>query len=364
MKDAKAVNDLTVDITTDGPDPILPSRAYWLKIIPPKAAASDDFAQHPVGTGPYMFKDWQRGSSIELVRNPDYWGKAPALDGVTYRYVPDTGAQIAGLDAGEFDLITRLPPEDMKQVPVAKSVQGLEQPVIILSAVSGITQDVRVRQALNYAIDKEAIAETLFENYATVSEGQLLAPTYFGYDKDTKAYAYDPDKAKELLKEAGAEGATIHLVGSNDHWLKDGELCQAVAGMWSAVGLKVDAQIIPFGEYAKYVFDRDHRMDAIYVSNSNELMDADRPLSAYYSMSGPGSSNADTEMRDMIDKARTETDPAARADLYHKIVEHAHDQAYFTWLVIMQDLYGTSKRLVWEPRVDSKLMISEMSVSQ
>jgi peptide/nickel transport system substrate-binding protein len=283
---------------------------------------------------------------------------------VNYRFIGESGTRLAGLMAGEFDIITNLLPELMERAPQAKVVLGLEQPIMILSAVSGVTQDERVRQALNYAIDKEGLAAGLFGTQATVSQGQLLAPSYFGFDPETKAYPYDLAKAKALIKEAGAQGKTITVVGTAGRWLKDREIVEAVAQMWTEAGLKTDVKIFEFSEYLKRLFDRNARPDAVFVSNSNELMDADRPLSAYYSLSGPGSSNNDAAMKADIDAARTETDPAKRAALYHKILSHAREQAYFAWLVVLSDLYGTSARLNWAPRTDAKLLVKEMTLKK
>jgi peptide/nickel transport system substrate-binding protein len=364
ITDARKVDDLTVDVITKGPDPILPARMYWMKMVPPVAAASPDFIQSPVGTGPYKLVKWARGSSIQLAKNDAYWGGAPTIDGVSYRFIGESGTRLAGLMAGEFDIITNLLPEFTERAPKAKVVSGLEQPIMILSAVSGVTQDERVRQALNLAVDKEGLAAGLFGAHASVSQGQLLAPSYFGFDRETKAYSYDPARAKALIKEAGAQGKTITVVGTAGRWLKDREIVEAVAQMWSEAGLKVDVKIFEFNEYLKRLFDRNARPDAIFVSNSNELMDADRPLSAYYSLSGPGSSNADADMKADIDAARTETDTAKRAALYHKIVAHAREKAYFAWLVVLSDLYGTSTRLEWEPRTDAKLLVKEMTIKK
>jgi peptide/nickel transport system substrate-binding protein len=364
ITDARKVDDLTVDVITKGPDPILPARMYWMKMVPPVAAARPDFIQSPVGTGPYRLVKWARGASIQLAKNDAYWGGAPSIDTVNYRFIGESGTRLAGLMAGEFDIITNLLPEFMERAPKAEVILGLEQPIMILSAVSGVTKDERVRQALNYAIDKDGLADGLFGTHASVSQGQLLAPSYFGFDKDTKAYPYDLAKAKALIKEAGVQGKTITLTGTAGRWLKDREIIEAVAQMWTEAGLKVDVKIFEFNEYLKRLFDRNIRPDAVFVSNSNELMDADRPLSAYYSMSGPAASNSDAEMKADIDTARTETDPAKRATLYHKIVSHARDKAYFAWLVVLSDLYGTSSRLVWAPRTDAKLLVKEMTIKK
>src|SRR5690606_17570627 len=113
----------------------------------------------------------------------------------------------------------------------------------------GLTKDVRVRQALNYAVDKEALATDLFGGYASVSNGQLLAPGWFGYDPDIKPYPYDPEKATALLKEAGAHGQTISLYAPSGRWLKDKELAETIAAYWEAAGLKVQFRVLAWADY-------------------------------------------------------------------------------------------------------------------
>lgn len=361
---AEAVDDRTVRLTTAGPDPILPSRLYWMKMVPADASQADGFAENPVGTGPYVFQDWQRGSTITLTVNPDYWGETPSIDTVNYRFVEESGTRLAGLLSGEYDLITNLQPEFVDQVPNSAAVSGLELPIVILSADSGPTQDVRIRQALNYAVDKQVLAENLFEGYAEVMQGQLLAPSYFGFNSAVTGYEYDPDKARALLEEAGAAGVEVELIGTSGRWLKDRELVEVIAGFWSEVGVTPVVRIFEFDEYLNRLFDRQTRGDAIFVVSSNELLDADRPFSAYYHMGGIGASNTDATLAGLIDTARTETDVKAREDLYHQAVQIAFDQAYFLFLLNIEDIYGMSERLQWTPRVDAKLLVSEMSVAE
>ncbi len=362
IKDAGKVDDLTVRIITDGPDPILPSRLYWMKMVPPGYARDAKFAEAPVGTGPYKFAGWNRGQNIRIEANPAYWGEKPQVQKVTYRFVSDSGTRLAGLLAGEFDVITNLLPEFTKKVPQAIHILGLEHPIIILNADSGPTKDLRVRQALNYAVDKKALAEGLFEGFAQVAQGQLLSPSFFGFNKEVTAYPYDPAKAKALLKEAGAAGASIEVIGTAGRWLKDREMVEAVAGYWEAVGLKPKVRIFEFNEYLNRLFDRKTRADAIFVVSSNELMDADKSFSAYYKAGGIGSSNSDKELATLIDSARGETDAAKRTALYHQAVKRAQGQAYFVWLLNIEDVYGVSKRLSWAGRVDAKMFVNEMKV--
>jgi len=354
IKDAISKDDLTVHVITNGSDPILPSRLYWLKVVPPIHSKDPKFAEKPVGTGPYKLISWKRGQSIELKRNDSYWGSAPEIQTAHNRFIEEPGTRLAGLMAREFDLITNLLPEFTKQVPKSVHILGLEHPILILNSDKGATKDVRVRQALNYAVDKEALAKGLFEGYAQVAQGQLLSPSFFGFNKDVKAYPYDVAKAKQLIKEAGAEGATVELIGTSGRWLKDRDLVETVAAYWTKVGLKVDVRIFEFSEYLNRLFDRKTRADSIFVAASNELLDADKTFSAYYKAGGIGSSNTDEKMAGMIDAARSEIDVEKRLNLYHQVVKHAYDQAYFVWLLNIEDVYGLSKRLDWAGRVDAR----------
>ena len=362
IKDARATGDLTLHVITDGPDPILPTRLYWLKVVPPKHSKGPKFAENPVGTGPYRFVTWQRGQHIDLVRNDDYWGPAPQIASVKYRFIEEPGTRLAGLMAGEFDLITNLLPEFTSHVPKSVNVLGLEHPIIILNADKGVTQDVRVRKALNHAVDKQALAQGLFEGFAQVAQGQLLSPSFFGYNDQVKAYPYDPDLARKLIEEAGAAGRTIELIGTSGRWLKDRDLVEAVADYWKKAGLDVKVRIFEFNEYLNRLFDRKTRADAIFVVSSNELLDADKSFSAYYKAGGVGASNTDETLAGLIDAARSETDAQKREGLYHQAVQLAYDQAYFVWLLNIEDIYGLSARLVWPGRVDARLLVKEMQI--
>ncbi|MEM9975102.1 MAG: ABC transporter substrate-binding protein [Pseudomonadota bacterium] len=364
MAGAEVIDDVTVHIKTSGPDPILPARMYYFMIVPPEASQADDFAEAPVGSGPFKFVSWDRGNEIVLEADPEYRGGAPDVTQVTYRFIEEPGTRLSTLLAGEVDLVTNLLPEFMAQVPQAASMRGLEHPMVLLNADGGITADTRVRQALNYAIDKEALASALFEGQAQVEAGQLLGPTYFGFNEEISAYPYDPDRAMALLEEAGAAGGEITLVSTAGRWLKDRELTEVVAGFWSAVGLNVDVQIYEFDEYLQRLFRSEdgQRADAIFVVSGNELLDADRSFSAYLAPSGFGASNSIDQLEEWITAARTEIDLEARQALYEQVVEYAHEEALLTFLLNINNIWGMSERLSWEPRVDGKMFVSTMTV--
>ncbi|MGH9212750.1 MAG: ABC transporter substrate-binding protein [Acidimicrobiales bacterium] len=362
---ATKVDETTVQVTTAEADAVLPARLYWLKMIAPDAQDADDISDAPNGTGPYVFDSYTQGSSLTLTANPDYWGGEPSIGTVDYEFVSEAGTRLAGLISGEYDLITNLPPQDVEQAPASTQVQGQEHPIVILNADEGITADPDVRRALNLAVDKEAIVEQVYGGYAVVDPGQLISPSIVGFNDDLEPYEYDPEEAQSLIEEAGVAGETITLVGeSSGRWLNDRELVEAVASYWTAAGVEVDLQTPGFDEYLDVLFDRESRADAIFVSSSNDLLDADRQLSTFYAAGGIGSSNSNEELASLIAAARTELDPDGRTPIYNEALQMAYDEAYFVWLVNNEDLYGLSDRMDWEPRVDAKLLVNEMAVTE
>lgn len=361
---AKATDEMTVDVTTDGPDPILPARMYWLKIVPPKYASEEPtkFVESPVGTGPYKFVSWDRGSKIVLEANADYWGGAPEIDRVVVRPIQEESTRLAALQAGEVDLVRDLLPEQIDRAPKAVHTPGLEFPIVRLNNREGPLTDLRLRQAINYAVDKEAIAESLYGGYAVVAQGQILTPGHFGFNPDVKPYPYDPDKARELIKEAGYDGSTIEFVGEAGRWLKDRELIEAVAAQLTDVGLNVDVQIHEWSNYLDYLFAQENQPDMIFVSHDNTLLDADRTLSALYLCGGRLSAYCNEEVAKLVNDGRTETDQNKRLKMYQEAVKLYRDDAGALFLVNVENIYGLSERLQWQPRLDGKILFKEMSV--
>lgn len=361
---AEKVDDLIVRIKTSGPDPILPSRMYWMKMVPPVYAADGDLAGAPVGTGPYKFESWNRGSDLKLVANADYWDGAPEIDEVTYRFVTEPGTRLSGLMAGEFDVITNLLPEFTGSVPKFAAVPGLETSVFVLGTDNEVTKDPKVREALNLAIDRQAIVDGLFMGYATIAKGSHVNPAAFGFNENLAYYEYDVAKAKALIEEAGALGKPLKVIGESGRWLKDREQIETVAAYWAETGLDVSVEIQEFSMYLDSLMGDGPRPDAIFIANSNELLDADRETSFIYHMDGAAASNSDAEMAQMIDDARVETHIAKRKALYDAILQRGHDLNYTVPLFNLQDIYGLSERMEWTPRSDGKMIIKEMAVTE
>lgn len=366
IKQAEAVDAVTVKVHTNGADPALPARLSWLTIVSPAAAADGSLSQKPVGSGPYVLTEWSKGNRIVLTKNPNYWNPKAVgnVDRATYRFVAEPGTRLSGLRAGDFDFITNLLPEDTKRVAKAVTLKGTDLPFVSLNALKGLTADVRVRQALNYAVDKEALANDLYGGYASVSHGQLLAPGWFGYDASINPYPYDPKRATELLKAAGAHGKSIDLYAPSGRWLKDKELAETIAAYWEAAGLKVNFRVLAWAEYLDALNKNRVPTEAqISSSHSNQLLDADRTLSAYYAEGGVAAANDNAELKKLIEDARQEADPAKRQALYSKALQIGRDQAYLVFLLDGGEIFGLSKRVEFSPRVDGLIPLKDFRVT-
>ena len=361
IKGATKVDDLTVTITTDGPDPSLGSKLTWLKVVDPAYAATADFASKPVGTGPYKFVEWKKGQSVTLTANPDYWGTKPAIKDVTIRVIPEINTRLQALKGNELDLTANLSPELMSQAPATANVKSVEFYEIYFSNQNPGKPfaDKNTRLAAQYAVDKEGILKSLFAGLGTVQAGQIIRSDWPGFNPNLKAYPYDVAKAKSLLAGKTPE---IKLVGEGGRWLKDKETLQAVAGYLTAVGFKVNLDIQEFGAWVSSLFlPYDQKPDSIWGSTSADLLEADRPLTQTIC----GSKQVtwcNQQYTDLVNKARITTDAKARQDLYNQATQIQYDESPILYLINPDDIYGLSAKLVFKPRLDGKILFKEMSL--
>lgn len=364
MKSAKKVDATTVDVITSTEDPLLPNRMAFMKMVPPKASQSADFAEKPVGTGPYLFGDRTVGESITLKANPNYWGDAPSVEEVQVRTLEDESARLAALKSGEVDLVLNLSPDFADQVPKFINVPGAENMnVLLLNKEPGVTDDVRVRQALNYAIDKEAIAKSLYGGYARPLKCSTVPPQAFGHNPDLEPYSYDPEKAKQLIQEAGATGKPISFISTPDRWVKSREVTQAIAAYVEAVGLKPKLELKNWDNYLDDILAKRNRPEMLFHSSTNDLLDADRQISTYYQSTSQLASYKNAEVDKLADEARSEPDEDKRLTDYNELEKIACDDASHIFLVNLDDMYGLSDRLDWQPRVDQRVFYKDMKLT-
>jgi peptide/nickel transport system substrate-binding protein len=266
LSGTRVIDSQTVEFDTRFPfGPMLTYLSHTAGGIVSPAAADkwgDDFAIHPVGTGPYSAIDISRGVQVTLKRNPDYFGPAPKTDQITLRMIVDDGARVAALQAGQADIATSVPAQDVDRLKRAGitivSAPSLQNQYLGINTTRPGLGDVRVRQALNYAVDKQAISRTLFQNFfAPLSS--LLPAGAFGYAPQP-AFDYDAAKAKQLLADAGyGPGKPFRrliLWTPEGMWPKDIVVAQAIQAQLRQAGLDVDVQRQERGSYYTSMHDR------------------------------------------------------------------------------------------------------------
>jgi peptide/nickel transport system substrate-binding protein len=227
-------------------------------IVSPTAVRrwGDDFVVHPVGTGQYEATEVTRGSRVVLRKNPNYFGPAPKPDEIVWRTMVDDGARVAALESGQVDVATSIPAQDISRLKgrgfTVTTADSLQNQYLGINVARQGLSDVRVRRAINYAIDKRNIVNVLFQNLFTPLTS-VLPQGAFGYGKQEPAYEHNPDEAKRLLQEAGyGPGRPLRrlvLWSPEGMWPKDIVVAQAIQGHLKRVGIEVDLQRQERGSY-------------------------------------------------------------------------------------------------------------------
>jgi peptide/nickel transport system substrate-binding protein len=370
FKQAESVDDFTVDIVTKGPDPVLARRITFMGVIAPDflAKTPDAATTAPVGTGPYKVVEWIKGQHLLLTANEDYWGDPkPTIKEVEFLPRAESGVRLTALKAGEAHLIANVTPEDAGTLSKEQVVAAVSTETMYMRPNSNrpLTSDVRVRQAMQYALDRELIVKEIMGGYGSVPNGQLYNSATFGFDPDMRDYPYDPDKARALIKDAGAEGKTLSINGeSANRWLKDREVQQVVASMLEKVGLKVDLQFREVGEWNKIGFEvQNPPVDVHFSSAGNDQVDPDRILVSYARTGGRLSTYSNPDLDKTIDASRAELDPNKRANLLRQIAAVIRDQAVVVPIVQPMNVYGVSPKLKFQPKANAQLPANRMTLT-
>lgn len=367
------IDAMTVEMTTKKPYPAIGLLLAQVYITPPKywaAAGVDGFRTAPIGTGPYVLKEWVRDSRLVMTPNAGYWGGAPkGISELVWRPIPTDMSRAAGLQAGEYSIGTNLP---ISSAPALKSA-GLQVIAVpsfriymltfsMLPDEPGPLHDKRVRQALNYAVDKQAIVDALFGGQAKVLNGQVLRPQQIGYDSSLTDYAYDVDKAKALLKEAGyADGFEIQFKFPSGRYAQDREVAEAVSGMLSEVGVRCKMVALEAGEFLKQLDTK--KLGPLGMMGTAPADDPDAMVAQFRS-TWRYSYIQNPELDMLIDAGASEIDPAKRAETYKKIGQMMREEAYTLYLYQGVDFYGASPKVAgFSPRGDQRYLLSGISIA-
>jgi peptide/nickel transport system substrate-binding protein len=364
---AKVVDPDTIDVTTDGANAVLPVQMTQLVMVPPKAAGEKNFGDAPIGTGAYKFARWDRGRDIVLTLNETYWGKKPAIREFVVRVIPDAQTQIAALQAGEVDLVLDLLPEQAKLAPRVISVPAAEFSYIQFNAHKKEMADPKVRVAMNLAIDKETLARSLYLGHGQPNHAQHLSKGMLGYNAKLKAFAYDPKKARQLLKEAGyPNGFEVVLHAPIGRYLKGEETSEFVAAQLKEVGIRVKVQLHEWNAYRKLgriPGNEPGAFDLKYGWNSNEWFDASRIVS-HITCDGTSSKLCNKKIDQLMDQAIKTLDQKARDKLYQQVWAALNEDPHSIYLLQQNLIYGLSKRVEWQPRLDDEVRVAAMGLAK
>lgn len=367
VKEVRVIDPLTVEVVTAGPDPLLPTRfsRYPTEVVPPKYVTEVGrkvFAQKPVGTGAYKLLAWEKGTGVTLERNDGYWGKAPQVSRVVFRAIPEASTRVNALLSGEADIITDVSADDRRKIESSEvarvsTVERAGNIVYIgLRSESAPLNDLRVRQALNYAVDKRSIVKYILKD-AAVETNSIIGPRDFGYAGEPAGYAYDPEKAKALLAEAGyAQGFSIEL-DTVSWYLKSTDVAQAIAEQLKAIGVRVKINPIESAIYRERVpAGKESPLYMLGWSSTNTL-DADAAVYAILHSGEPYSTYSNPTVDKLLEEARFAGPDTPRAKLYAEIQAAYIADAPRIFLYQENKYYGVSKRIAWEGRADTALPV-------
>lgn len=323
------------------------------------------FADHPIGTGPWRFVKREPGASVEFEAVKDHWRVTPAFQTLIIKLVPEESTRVAMLKRGEVD-VAEISLDNVDAVKAA----GLEirkspfetQAVLFLAGTwvqtdePKPTMDLRVRQALSLAIDREELAKTFFKGYGTPGVRLKTAPYSFGWDPTWKADPYDPQKAKSLLAEAGYPGKfkdpvinlwSYQLPGAG--WMP--QLIQIISGYWEAVGVKTKVTPIDFATVRSMYVARPQDPKLIGTVYPFNLPAQSNPLMSIvndYGSKGINQNLQDATWDELYAKTLAELDANKRIDLFRQLMNRGHSHYTVLMTVSLQRLYGVSNKIgVW-----------------
>ena len=342
-----APNDSTVVITLSEPLAFFPKLLAMpiASIVPDSVPA--DFGQRPVGTGPWKFVEWKHDDYLKFTKNPSYWGGAPATDTLIARIIPEPSTAVAEFESGNVDLLlipqgeTASWEQTDEKSALLQSAPALILYYVAINATRGPLADVRVRQAINHAVDTKTILDELMGGRGFLARG-VVSPILDGADTSRARYAYDVARAKELLSAAGhPNGVDVELWHSQDATIS--RLSQAVQGYLNAAGIRT--KLVQRDASSAREAARKGETDMTLKTWYADYPDADSflyPL-LYSGSKGPGgnvSFYASPEFDKLVLAARREQDVAKRATLSRSADSLAYAEAPMVPLFFYNDLYA------------------------
>lgn len=360
VKEIEVIGELDAKILCDSPSPWLPAQiATWLMLVPPGYTAEQALSS-PVGTGPYSLASYAAGENVELTRNPNYHlgdvkGEAIA-ETATFRIVPDAATRVADIATGTANIVTNIPQDFITEVEM-QGAMVLEEPVVGSQWVRIATdvqpfEDARVRRALNHAVDSVTIAETLMGGVRPL--GSIFpderAP---GHLDSIGPYAYDPDRARALLEEAGVDqGLEVSMEITQAARV---DVAEAIASYLEAVGFVIDVVISDQATFNEGWSDPEK--PALRMATWSPLYEPHTLLNLVFASDGFLSRYSSDPVDSLIAQAAVEANPEARREIFESINRAMHDDAPVIFLWSLTAIYGVDeigKR--WSPQGNQEIV--------
>ncbi|MCZ4281503.1 ABC transporter substrate-binding protein [Kiloniella laminariae] len=356
-----AVDALTVKFSLNEPyAPFLSNLAYPTGLlVSPEAVKEhgEDVGRHPTGTGPFKFVEWISNERVVVDRNDEYWGEAAGVNAVVFRPITDANTRVAEMLAGGIDMMVEVPPTALSQFQsdefTIKEQAGPHVWFLILNAKEGPFADKRVRQAANYAINKEALVNDVLEGTAAVAAGPTPPAFAWAYNKELAPYPYDPEKAKALLAEAGVEGAelTFFVTEGGSGMLDPVSMGTAIQADLAAVGLDVKIETYEWntflGEVNPGLEGKADLAEMAWMTNDPDTL----PYLALRTDAWPekGGFNSgyysNVKVDELLEQARTSTSQDERAKLYREMQSIVQEDAPWVFVANWKQNAVTNDRV-------------------
>jgi peptide/nickel transport system substrate-binding protein len=339
ITEVKVVDEYTVQLSLAYPyAPLLSILASQEgSILSPKALAEnpENLAQHPVGTGPFVFEAWKSGQEISLKKNENYWGKKPNIDGVVFKVVPEDATRLAMIETGEAHINDQVPVTEIERIEASETMglyrtEGLAVEYVGFNTKKKPFDDVKVRKAISHAIEREAIIKGVYNNVGTLAN-VAMSPKVYGHSKEVKPYNYDLNEAKKLLKEAGYENGLELTLLTSDRKERI-NMAEVIQSQLKGIGVNVKIQVMEYGAYIEMANNGEH--DLFIGGWGNATGDGDyNQYNLFHSASqGPAGNHfyySNPEVDQKIEAARKETDEAKRLKLYEEVMQMEIDEAVY-----------------------------------
>ena len=358
VEDIEAVDASTVRFKLNAPyAPFLSNLAYptGLIVSPESVKKHDkDFGRNPSGTGAFKFAEWESNAKVVVTRNADYWDGAPSLEAVVFRPITDGNTRVAEMLSGGLDVMVEIPPDSVAQFN-GNGFKLLEQAgphlwFLILNAKEGPFADKRVRQAINYAIDKKSLVEQVLQGTAEVASGPTPPAFSWAYNENLQPYPYNPEKAKQLLKEAGQENAslTFYVTEGGSGMLDPVPMGTAIQADLAKIGVDVKIETYEWNTFLGKVNPglegKADMAEMAWMTNDPDTL----PYLALRTGAWPdkGGFNSgyysNPEVDKLLEAARQSTDQAERAKLYQQMQEIVYEDAPWAFIANWKQNAATS----------------------